>query len=288
MHQRFSAKRLDGLQRLRRRPRGAAGGLPRGAPATATSARTRPAGNGGGGGIGGSNVKPGDVTVPPTPISQDIAYIAVRKVKNLLTGMPPTDEDVALVTTSGAAGLQMLVVDLADERSVQEHVRGQDGRLLPQRLPADRASRRRRTSRSQLLPERRLRLRAGRRAPGGRRRVPAPGAEPPGQLREDRLAAGAGGAPVHRDADDEPVRDDDGAQEPLHPDRDAGGRAVQQRQLGAGLARSTTAATRSRSSRRSRRWCSATRRPPPATAPASSRTAAAARRWRRPTSRARR
>jgi hypothetical protein len=66
-------------------------------------------GKSGGGGIGGSNVKPGDVTVPPTPISQDTAYIAVRKVKNLLTGMPPTDEDVALVTTSGAAGLQMLV-----------------------------------------------------------------------------------------------------------------------------------------------------------------------------------
>jgi hypothetical protein len=66
-------------------------------------------GSGGGGGIGGSNVKPGDVTVPPTPISQDGAYVAVRKVKNLLTGMPPTDEDVALVTSSGAAGLQMLV-----------------------------------------------------------------------------------------------------------------------------------------------------------------------------------
>ncbi|HXU02106.1 MAG TPA: hypothetical protein VN903_14145, partial [Polyangia bacterium] len=61
------------------------------------------------GGLGGSNVKPGDVTVPPTPISQDLAYVAVRKVKNLLIGMPPTDEDVALVTNSGAAGLQMLV-----------------------------------------------------------------------------------------------------------------------------------------------------------------------------------
>jgi hypothetical protein len=68
-----------------------------------------PGGSGGGTGIGGSNVKPGDVTVPPTPIPQETAYIAVRKVKNLLTGMPPTDEDVALVTTSGAAGLQMLV-----------------------------------------------------------------------------------------------------------------------------------------------------------------------------------
>src|SRR3954452_8801797 len=66
-------------------------------------------GTGGSGGLGGSNVTPGDVTVPPTPISQDVAYVAVRKVKNLLVGMPPTDQDVALVTTNGAAGLQMLV-----------------------------------------------------------------------------------------------------------------------------------------------------------------------------------
>src|SRR5262245_56933213 len=68
-----------------------------------------PSGSGGNSGLGGSNVKPGDVTVPPTPIAQDVAYVAVRKVKNLLTGMPPTDEDVALVTNTGAAGLQQLV-----------------------------------------------------------------------------------------------------------------------------------------------------------------------------------
>ena len=55
------------------------------------------------------NVKPGDVTVPPTPISQDVAYVAVRKVENLLTGMAPTDADVALVTQQGAAGLQKLI-----------------------------------------------------------------------------------------------------------------------------------------------------------------------------------
>jgi hypothetical protein len=61
------------------------------------------------GGLGGNNVKPGDPTVPPTPIPQEAAYVAVRKVKNLLVGMPPTDEEVALVTTSGAAGLQQLV-----------------------------------------------------------------------------------------------------------------------------------------------------------------------------------
>src|SRR4030095_15047644 len=68
-----------------------------------------PTGTGGSMGIGGMNVTPGDVTVPPTPISADVAYVAVRKVKNLLTGMAPTDEDVALVTSTGAAGLQQLV-----------------------------------------------------------------------------------------------------------------------------------------------------------------------------------
>src|SRR6185369_11350172 len=57
-----------------------------------------PTGAGGSSGLGGGNVKPGDVTVPPTPIPADVAAVAVRKVKNLLTGMPPTDEDVALVT----------------------------------------------------------------------------------------------------------------------------------------------------------------------------------------------
>jgi hypothetical protein len=71
--------------------------------------QNNPTGTGGSMGIGGMNVKPGDVTVPPTPISADAAYVAVRKVKNLLTGMAPTDEDVALVTSNGAAGLQQLV-----------------------------------------------------------------------------------------------------------------------------------------------------------------------------------
>ncbi len=84
-------------------------GLAAGACNGKISPNAMTAGAGGGGGIGGNNVKPGDVTVPPTPISQDMAYVAVRKVKNLLIGMPPTDEDVALVTNSGAAGLQMLV-----------------------------------------------------------------------------------------------------------------------------------------------------------------------------------
>ena len=60
-------------------------------------------------GGGGNNVKPGDVTVPPAPIDPVIAFAATRKVKNLLIGQPPTDDDVALVTQSGAAGLQQLI-----------------------------------------------------------------------------------------------------------------------------------------------------------------------------------
>jgi len=68
-----------------------------------------PTGNGGSSGLGGGSVTPGDVTVPPTPIPTDVATVAVRKVKNLVTGMPPSDEDVALVASTGAAGLQQLV-----------------------------------------------------------------------------------------------------------------------------------------------------------------------------------
>ena len=60
-------------------------------------------------GGGGNSVKPGDVTVPPGPIDPVIAFSATRKVKNLLIGQPPTDDDVALVTQSGAAGLQQLI-----------------------------------------------------------------------------------------------------------------------------------------------------------------------------------
>src|SRR6516225_5382965 len=60
-------------------------------------------------GSGGSNIKPGNVTVPPTPTDPAVAAAAVRKVENLLTGMAPTDADVALVTQQGAAGLQQLI-----------------------------------------------------------------------------------------------------------------------------------------------------------------------------------
>jgi hypothetical protein len=43
------------------------------------------------------------------PFQPASALTAVRKVKNLLTGMAPTDEDVNVVATMGAAGLQQLI-----------------------------------------------------------------------------------------------------------------------------------------------------------------------------------
>src|SRR6266540_290992 len=60
-------------------------------------------------GGGPTNITPGPVTVPPMPVSQTVAFSAVRKVKNLLTGMAPSDADVALVTAQGPAGLQQLI-----------------------------------------------------------------------------------------------------------------------------------------------------------------------------------
>jgi hypothetical protein len=64
---------------------------------------------GGGGASGGSTGDPGGVTVPPMPFEAVTALTSVRKVKNLILGLPPTDAEVASVTQSGAAGLQTLI-----------------------------------------------------------------------------------------------------------------------------------------------------------------------------------
>src|SRR4030095_15378597 len=67
----------------------------------------------GGGGTAGNdgptNVDPGKVTAPTTPFDAKTAFYATSKVKNLLTGMPVSDDDVSKVTMKGAAGLQELV-----------------------------------------------------------------------------------------------------------------------------------------------------------------------------------
>jgi hypothetical protein len=59
-------------------------------------------------GTGGAGVVTG-AGGSATPFEPLAAFGAVRKVKNLLTGLPPTDADVAAVTASGAAGLQTLI-----------------------------------------------------------------------------------------------------------------------------------------------------------------------------------
>lgn len=58
------------------------------------------AGAGGAGGTGG---------VTPPPFEPASARSAVRKVKSLLTGLPPTEDDVTAVTNMGPAGLRGLV-----------------------------------------------------------------------------------------------------------------------------------------------------------------------------------
>src|SRR4030095_14255806 len=45
----------------------------------------------------------------PTPSQPLPAAAAVRKVKNLLTGLPPTDAEIAMVTSQGQLGLQTLI-----------------------------------------------------------------------------------------------------------------------------------------------------------------------------------
>ena len=72
-----------------------------------------------GGGNGGSSVDPGKVTASTTPFDAKTAFYATSKVKNLLTGMPVTDDDLAKVTTKGAAGLQELISSWMTDMQLQ-------------------------------------------------------------------------------------------------------------------------------------------------------------------------
>jgi hypothetical protein len=81
------------------------------------------AGTSGGGGNGGSGVvDPGKVTAPTTPFDAKTAFYATSKVKNLLTGMPVTDGDLAKVTAKGAAGLQELISSWMTDMQLQPAV----------------------------------------------------------------------------------------------------------------------------------------------------------------------
>jgi hypothetical protein len=63
-----------------------------------------------GGGTGGSNVDPGKVTVPPATFVAAVAGPTCRKIKDLLIGMPCTDDEVNTVQKMGPAGLQQLII----------------------------------------------------------------------------------------------------------------------------------------------------------------------------------
>jgi hypothetical protein len=85
------------------------------------SSKNNPSGSGGntsstggsnvvGGGTGGSNVDPGKVTVPPATFVAAVAGPTCRKLKDLIIGMPCTDDEVSTVQKSGPAGLQQLII----------------------------------------------------------------------------------------------------------------------------------------------------------------------------------
>ncbi len=91
-------------------------------------------GSSGGGGSGSSSggttggspqtgpdagVNPGTVTASSTPYDAKTAFDAVRKVKNLLVGLAPTDSDVTTVEKSGAAGLQQLIISWTTDSATQ-------------------------------------------------------------------------------------------------------------------------------------------------------------------------
>lgn len=70
-----------------------------------------------------SAIEAGGVTVTPQPFESVTAAAAVRKVKNLLIGLAPTDADVERVTTSGAAGLQELIAGWISDTTTQPFFR---------------------------------------------------------------------------------------------------------------------------------------------------------------------
>src|SRR5437764_11588728 len=76
-------------------------------------------GKGGAGGAGGAGANDpgstgsggggGSASPPPPPFQAVTSPAAIRKVKNLLTGLAPTDDEVATVTAQGTAGLKALI-----------------------------------------------------------------------------------------------------------------------------------------------------------------------------------
>src|SRR4029079_1781968 len=71
---------------------------------------------------GPTKVDPGKVTAPTRPCDAKTAFYATSKVKNLLTGLPVTDDDLSKVTTKGASALQELVSTWMTDPNIQPAV----------------------------------------------------------------------------------------------------------------------------------------------------------------------
>src|SRR5262249_43249392 len=82
--------------------------------ASVTGAGGGSSGGGGMSGVGGAAGRGrasgvGGAGGGSTPFEPATAQSTARKVKNLLTGMPPSDSDVATITTMGADGVKSLI-----------------------------------------------------------------------------------------------------------------------------------------------------------------------------------
>jgi hypothetical protein len=88
-------------------------------------------GSGGSNGSGGSlgsggdgNVDAGGVTVKPTTFAPALAGPTCRKIKDLLVGMPCSDDEVSMVESSGPAGLQQLIINWETSSTYQPMFQG--------------------------------------------------------------------------------------------------------------------------------------------------------------------
>jgi hypothetical protein len=110
-----------------------------GANVSGTGGGTSPTGAGGSSVIGsggsgviapdaGSNADAGGVTVKPTTFTPALAGPTCRKIKDLLVGMPCTDDEVNAVETSGAAGLQQLIINWETSSTYQAMF---EGKMIP-------------------------------------------------------------------------------------------------------------------------------------------------------------
>ncbi len=104
-------------------PGSGGGGADGSVGAGSTGSSSGPAGSSGGGDGSTGTISPGAVTVTPSPWDAKTASEAVRKVKELLIGLPPTDAEVTAAMAQGAAALQGLIGGWITDPSTQPFFR---------------------------------------------------------------------------------------------------------------------------------------------------------------------